>query len=91
MQTEAKAALEHTADEMSKYYDCHHHHTPSYKIGDCVWLNASHYSTDCPTKKLDHKWLGPFTILEVISHSTIKLQLSVKEKGIHPVVSISNV
>ena len=87
MQTEAKAALEHATNKMPKYYDHHHHHAPSYKIGDCIWLNASHYSMDCPTKKLDHKWLGPFTIIEIISCSTTKLQFSAKEKGIHPIVS----
>src|SRR5260221_6446502 len=44
-----------------------------------------------PTKKLDHKWLGPFVIKKVISTATVKLHLSPHEQGIHPVISISNV
>ena len=42
-------------------------------------------------KKLDHKWAGPFTITKVISPTTIKLQLSAREKNIHPVISISSI
>jgi len=56
-----------------------------------VWLNAQSYTTTCPTKKLDHKWLGPFVIKKVISPATIKLCLSPHEQGIHLVISVSNV
>src|SRR5271154_4445392 len=41
-------------------------------------------------KKLDHRWIGPFKILKVVSAAALKLQLTLKEKGIHPVVSVSN-
>src|SRR5260221_10704022 len=40
-------------------------------------------------KKLDHKWVGPFTVQKVTSPATIKLHLSTWEKNIHPVVSVS--
>src|SRR5258707_13948590 len=52
---------------------------------------ALSFSLSTPTKKLDHKWLGPFEIKKVISSATIKLHLSPHERGIHPVISISNV
>ena len=91
MQTEVKAALHHAVDEMSKYHNQHCQHAPTYNEGNRVWLNAANYSTNRPTKKLDHKWLGPFTIVKVISCATIKLKLSLKERGIHPVISISDV
>src|SRR5258707_13685347 len=48
-----------------------------------------HYSSDHPMKKLDHKWVGPFTITKVISPAAIKLCLSAQEKNIHPVISVS--
>src|SRR5258708_21120610 len=47
--------------------------------------------TTHPTKKLDHKWLGPFEIEKIISSAAIKLCLSPHEHGIHLVISISNV
>src|SRR5258708_1711128 len=45
----------------------------------------------CLTKKLDHKWLGPFVIEKVVSPAAIKLCLSTCEQGIHLVISVSNV
>src|SRR5260221_8710091 len=44
-----------------------------------------------PTKKLDHWWIGPFVILKVISHAAVKLKLMAKERGVHPVISVSNI
>ena len=75
-----KAALEHAADDMKQYYDWSHQSAPEYKIGDKVWLNLQNYSSDCPMKKLDHKWAGPFAITKVISPTTIKLHLPAQEK-----------
>src|SRR5258705_185212 len=43
------------------------------------------------TKKLDHKWLGPFVIEKVVSPTAIKLHLSPCKQGIHLVISVSNV
>src|SRR5258708_11449911 len=75
MQDEVKAALEHAADEMAWYYDCQRSPAPTYEVGAKVWLNAQNYMTTHPTKKLDHKWLGPFVIKKVISPAAIKLCL----------------
>ena len=76
MQDEVKATLEHATDKMAWYYDCQRSPAPAYKIGAKVWLNTQNYMTTCPTKKLDHKWLGPFVIKKVISPAAIKLRLS---------------
>src|SRR5260370_16996706 len=62
MQEEAKAALQHAADTMKLYYNQNHCATPKYQLGDWVWLNMHNYTTDHPTKKLDHKWAGPYQI-----------------------------
>ena len=91
MQEEAKATLSHTADEMAKYYDQHRQQAPQFQAREKVWLNAQNYTTDCPMKKLDHHWIGPFKILKVISPAALKLQLTAKQKGVHPVVSITNI
>ncbi len=76
MQDEAKAALKHAADEMAWYYDRQRSPAPAYEVRAKVWLNAQNYTTTHLTKKLDHKWLGPFVIEKVVSPATIKLHLS---------------
>ena len=91
MQEEAKAALQHAADTMKMYYDQGHDIAPNYQTGDLVWLNLQNYTTDHPTKKLNHTWAGPFKIVDTISSSAIKLKLPPQQLGIHPVVSISNI
>src|SRR5258708_3206498 len=90
-QEEAKATLEQAADDMKWYYDWNHQAALEYKVGDRVWLSLQNYSSDCPMKKLDHKWAGPFLITKVISPAAIKLQLSAQEKHVRPVVSISSI
>src|SRR5260370_15151155 len=62
MQEEAKVALQHVANTMKLYYDCNCLPSPKYQISNFVWLNLQDYSTNCPSKKLDHKWSGPFKI-----------------------------
>ncbi len=90
-QEEVKAALEWAVDDMKCYYDWNCQAAPEYKVRDKAWLNLQNCSSNCPMKKLDHKWAGPFIITKVISPTTIKLQLSAQEKNIHPVISISSI
>src|SRR5258707_10158563 len=75
-QEEVKAALEWAADDMKRYYDWNHQVAPEYKVRDKAWLSLQNYSSNCPMKKLDHKWASPFTITKVISPAAIKLHLS---------------
>ena len=76
---------------LHRYYDRHRQHAPQFQIGEQVWLNTQNYSTDQPMKKPDHQWIGLFKILKVMSPAALKLQLTLREKGIHPVVSVSNI
>src|SRR5258708_30838536 len=76
---------------MQRYYDWNHQAVPESKVGDRVWLSLQNYSSDCPMKKLDHKWAGPFLITKAVSPAAIKLRLSTREKHVHPVVSISSI
>ena len=82
-QEEAKAALKQMADDMKRYYNQNHQVAPEYRVRDKAWLSLQNYSSDCPMKKLDHKWAGPFTITKVVSPAAIKLHLSTREKNIH--------
>src|SRR5258708_9987178 len=74
---DAESALRKAAEDMKKYYDAHCQNTPSYKVGDKVWLEADDILTRRPTCKLDHKRLGPYPITEVLSNNAYKLKLPV--------------
>ena len=41
-----------------------HRQEVTYKLGDMVFLSIKYLSTARPLKKLDHKQVGPFEILE---------------------------
>ena len=85
---EAHSALSQAADDMAHFYDSHRQAAPTYKIGDKVWLNAQNITTALPMKKLDHKWLGPYTVNKVISCNAYGLQLPSTFGRTHPVFSV---
>ena len=57
---------------------------PRYRVGDKVWLSTRNIRTQRPSRKLDHKQIGPFTILKRIGTTSYKLDLPQSMK-IHPV------
>ena len=61
---------------------------PSFRVGDEVWLNAKNIKTKRPSKKLDWKKLGRFTIKRVVSKYAYELDLPTSMK-IHPVFHVS--
>src|SRR6202000_1401986 len=62
---------------------------PTLNVGDRVWLNAKHITTKRPSKKLDHKRLGPFRISKKISSHAFRLELPHGMRFLHPVFHIS--
>jgi hypothetical protein len=82
---EAEAALHEAADDMKRAYDRRRSPSRDYQVGDQVWLEATHISSDRPTKKLDDKRYGPFTILRKHGESAFKLKLPLTWKSIYPV------
>ena len=62
---------------------------PEYEIGDKVWLSSKNVTSDRPSKKLDHRRLGPFKILSEVSSHARKLELPLPLKRIHPVFHVS--
>ncbi|SOV04067.1 uncharacterized protein UDID_19529 [Ustilago sp. UG-2017a] len=48
---------------------------PQFRPGDRVWLSADNIRSLRPTKKLDYRHLGPFSVSEVISSHAYHLQL----------------
>ena len=57
---------------------------PRYQLGDRVWLSTKNLQTERPSKKLDHKQIGPFRVRKVIGTSAYELELPASMK-IHPV------
>ena len=68
---EAQSALHQAAKDMARHYDAHWTEALEYAVGDSVWLDAHNISIDCPARKLSDKWLGPYKVDKVISHSAL--------------------
>ena len=77
MATDMKDLHQYLHDQLQltiKQYECHLANRcfpiPGFKVGDSVWLNARNIKTKCPSKKLNHRHLGPFLIIEMVSSHT---------------------
>ena len=86
---EARAALVKAADDMAWFYNAHRHEASKYSVGDKVWLSSENIRTTRPTKKLDYKCLGPYTIDRVISRNVYRLKLPTSFGQVHPVFSVT--
>ena len=85
---EAKAALAKSKDDMTKYYNRNRTSAPDYKPGDRVYLDASDIRTTRPSKKLSHRRLGPFPIIEKVGNSAYRLRLPLSMSRLHPVFNV---
>ena len=63
---EAKIAIERTMKTIKRQYDKRTYQLQGLKTGEQVWLKAKNIQTNQPSKKLDQKRYGPFTIKEEI-------------------------
>jgi len=61
----------------------------TFKVGDCIMVNAKNIKTRAPTKKLDYKLRGKFRIKRLIGTNAYELELSPSTGKIHPVFHIS--
>src|SRR5258706_10653557 len=72
---------------MTKWYDNKKQEGPDFKEGDMVMLNSRYIQTKRPSKKLDHKKMGPFRIEKAIGNRAFRLELPPQMK-VHPVYHI---
>ena len=86
---ETRSALKLASDDMARFYNRLVKDAPELEVGGKVWLDARNIKTKKPSKKLDCKWYGPFTINKKISQNAYKLQLPQSFKSVHPVFHIS--
>jgi hypothetical protein len=84
---EAKASLKITQETHKQYYDRKHQVTLTFQPGNKVWLDTANIQTDQPLKKLAHKRLGPYEVLEKIGETSYKLKLP-KTMWVHPVFHV---
>jgi len=64
--SEAQAALVKSKDDMAHYYNQCHMSAPTFTAGDEVFLDASNICMTCPSKKLLHRFLGPFPVIHPV-------------------------
>jgi hypothetical protein len=74
-------------NQHARYYDAKHKRI-EFSVGDKVWLSAANIKTQRPSKKLDWKRIGPYSVTERIGTQAYRLQLPQSMK-IHPVFHVS--
>jgi transposase InsO family protein len=84
---EAGERLEASAAAQKKYYD-RARSDRSFEAGEQVLLKAQNIRTKRPHRKLDDKWLGPFTIRERVGLNAYRLVLPESIKRLHPVFNV---
>jgi len=86
---EAGAALKKAQEDMKRQADRGRKETENWKKGDRVMLSTKDLAfKERPARKLVDRYIGPYTIEEVVSINVIKLQLLTSIR-IHPVVNVS--
>jgi hypothetical protein len=58
---------------------------PAYRVGDEIYLDTRNISTSRPIKKLDHKFIGPFKVKEVLGSHSYKIDLPFEYELMHDV------
>jgi RNase H-like domain found in reverse transcriptase/Reverse transcriptase (RNA-dependent DNA polymerase)/Integrase zinc binding domain/Chromo (CHRromatin Organisation MOdifier) domain len=82
-----KAKLEWTRQQYAKRYDVGREQ-PVLEVGDQVLINSKNTKSARPKKKLDSKFLGPYTVTKALGPVVYQLNLP-KHLGFHPVFHIS--
>jgi transposase InsO family protein len=83
-----KVEMAHAQARHREYANEHRTPAPIFKEGDEVWLNAKNVATERPSKKLDHRRIGPFKILKVVSDWAYELDFP-RDIKMHPVQHVS--
>jgi hypothetical protein len=79
---EVNITLQRTQNQMAKQLNGPEY--KPYRIGDKVWLENTNLTTTAPTKKLDAKRSGPYTIIGLAGPHAYKLKLPPGMSQLHP-------
>jgi hypothetical protein len=74
--------------EQATYYDDHWQPTPTYTVGQYVFVSRRNLRSRRPSDKLDHRYIGPFRILARVGSHAYRLELPSTVR-IHPVFHVS--
>lgn len=85
---EAKCALAKAKDDMARYYNRRRTPAPNYAPGDKVFLDGSDISITRPSRKLAHKFLGPYSIDRKVGPNAYCLKLPRSMSRLHPVFNV---
>ena len=88
---EAGAALKKAQENMKRQADKGRKETEDWKREDRMLLSTKNLVfKERPVRKLVDRYIGPYTIEEVVSTNAVKLQLPTSMR-IHPVVNVSQI
>ena len=91
VQEEVEAALKKTQEEMKRYANRGRRETEVWKKGDRVLLSTKDLVfKEKPMKKLTERYVGPYTIEEVVLSNAVKLRLP-SSMRIYPVINVSQI
>ena len=79
--------LTEAQNAQAQYYDKSRQRM-NLDIGDLVWLSTTNVRSRRPSKKLNHKRLGPFKVDKVVSPNSYRLILPYQMR-IHPIFHVS--
>ena len=81
-------AISKAQERYKKFFDKKIKESPQFNLNDKVWLLSRNITTARPSRKLDHKRLGPFKITQKIGLSAYRLKLP-RSMKIHNVFHVS--
>ena len=70
-----KAEITYSQERQAEYANSSWLSAPQFIPGDKVLLSSKHITTKLPTRKLDHKRLGPFEIIKPVGRLAYELNL----------------
>ena len=84
----AKASLTHAAGLLARYYN-RHIEAKHFNVDDKVLVSSKNIYSKRPHKKLDNKWLSPFTVVERVGKQVYKLNLPPSMRRLYPTFYVS--
>jgi hypothetical protein len=77
---------------MAKWYNAKAQEQPKFKVGDRVMIDARNFKTKRPSKKLDHKKIGPVRIVKLIGKRAVRVELptTMKQHNVFNVTSLEH-
>jgi hypothetical protein len=75
---------------MATWYNAKVKEQPAFRVGDMVMIDARKFATKQPSKKLDHKKIGPVKIVGLVGKRAVQVELtpSMKQQNVFNVMAL---